>query len=170
MFLHSKLHHIDLKGYYQFITFRTKDSIDEYVKKVQMQNNISVKNREYEIDKYLDNLEKGSYFFGRCIDIMKEILLEKDGIFYDVEVFVIMPNHIHILLKQKVDLATIMKFIKGKSAVLLNRELKRVGKFWVEGYFDRVVRDEKHFENVYDYILGNPRNLLDKDDRVYSRY
>ena len=91
---------------------------------------------------------------------------------YEVDAIAIMPNHVHLLIKQKEDLAKIMKYIKAKSAIELNKSLGKTGKFWQSDYFDKVIRDEKHYRLVYEYILNNPVKvgLEDAKKRVYLKY
>ena len=48
---------------------------------------------------------------------------------YEVDAIAIMPNHVHLLIKQKEDLAKIMKYIKAKSAIELNKSLGKSEKF-----------------------------------------
>jgi putative transposase len=169
--LRTKLPHISIKGYYQFITIRTQESIDEYILKLQS-SSLDSKIKQYHIDNYLDSSSRGAYFYGDTIDILKEVILDKDGVYYDVEIFAIMPNHLHILLRQIEPLEKIMRYIKGRSAILLNRVLSRSGKFWLSGYLDKAIRDKGHFEKSYEYILNNPykANLKDSDTRIYSKY
>ena len=169
--IHKNLPHINIKNSYQFITFRTYDSLDDYLAKLYTLETDN-KTKQYQIDNYLDNANVGAYLFGENINIVKDVLFEKNQDYYELEAFVIMPNHIHILLKQIADLVKIIKYIKGKSAVLLNKKLNRDGKFWARDYFDKAIRDEKHFEVVYKYIANNPHraNLADSDDRVYLKY
>ncbi len=83
-----------------------------------------------------------------------------------------MPNHIHILIKQFDDIDKIIKCIKAKTALRLNAKLNKKGSFWQKGYYDKVIRDEKHFERVYNYIYNNPikAKLKDWERRVYSLY
>jgi hypothetical protein len=45
---------------------------------------------------------------------------------------------------------------KSFSAKQANRILGRTGTFWQEEYYDRFVRDAKHFERVEAYIEWNP--------------
>jgi hypothetical protein len=37
-----------------------------------------------------------------------------------------------------------------------NKILGRTGQFWMEDYFDRYIRDSKHFANAISYIENNP--------------
>jgi REP element-mobilizing transposase RayT len=171
--MHIKLPHLSLIEHYQFITFRTQDSVDQYILKISQDTKISNKQKQYRIDQYLDTSENGAYLYGKNIQILKEVILSKEkSNMYHVDAFCVMPNHVHILLKQKDELANIMKYIKAKSAIELNRNMNRRGKFWLNDYFDKAVRDEKHYNLVYEYILNNPlkAELEDCKDRVYSRF
>ena len=171
--MHQKLPHINLHDYYQFITFRTQDSIDSYIHKIQDDKNLNNKVKQYKIDEYLDKSNKGAYLFGKNIEIVKNVILnsEKNSI-YEIEAFCIMPNHVHLLIKQKDDLSKIMKYIKGKSAIEINKNLNKSSKFWLNNYFDKLIRDKKHYDLVYEYIMNNPKKagLLDEEERVYSKY
>ena len=63
-----------------------------------------------------------------------------------------MPNHVHILFKQNIELSKIMKILKGSTAFQINKILKREGIFWESNYYDKIIRDKNHFETVYEYI------------------
>ncbi len=169
MIKHKKLPHINMLEHYQFITFRTYDSLSLYLKKLYSLNLTNSK-KQYLIDSYLDSSNFGAYLFKDAIDIFKNTLILKEGIWYEIVAYAIMPNHIHILLKQKIELFKIVKFIKSKSAIDINRYLNKEGKFWADGYYDKIIRDEKHFLKVYNYILKNPikANLPDSENRVYG--
>ena len=170
--MHTKLPHISLQHHYQFITIRIQDSIDEYVQKIQNQNNLDTKIKQYEIDKYLDNSKNGAYFFDEKIEMMRELILKRDGNAYEMECFSIMPNHLHLLFKELGGLDNVMKSLKGESSVVMNKELGRSGKFWVSGYFDKLIRDDKHFSRVYEYIQNNAlkAGLVDFAGRFYGKY
>ena len=163
-----KLPHIQVPNMPNFITFRTHKSIDSYVKKLTQQNQ-DPKTKQYEIDKYLDNSDKGAYFYHQQIEIFKNILHEKDKLDYDLISYAIMPNHIHLLIEPKKDLSFIMKTLKGKSAKLLNESLNMSGTFWAREYYDKVLRDEKQIDKTIRYILNNPvkANLSDAEERVF---
>ena len=45
---------------------------------------------------------------------------------------------------------------KGFTARRINALLDRSGSLWQRDYFDRLVRDEKHFANCIRYIRRNP--------------
>jgi len=165
------LPHADLIGYYQFLTFRTHDSIDDFLTRLSSEN-ISTSLKQYKADKYLDNSSKGAYLNGDVLAYLKEFLLEKDGDIYELVSFSVMPNHLHILFKQKMEIAKTVQKLKGASSAGINRILRKKGTFWEKGYFDKAIRDEKHFDTVYNYIKNNAlkANLNDAEERFYGIY
>jgi len=167
---HGKLPHANLQDHYQFITFRTLDSLDLFLSKIA-QEKISNRKKQLLIDQHLDSSSKGAYLWGEAIDIFRDAVLRDDK-GYEIVAMAIMPNHIHLLIKQKTNLSDIVKHIKGKSAIDLNRNLRKSGQFWSKDYYDRAIRNEEHFEQVYRYILNNPIKaaLPDAPRRVYSIY
>ena len=165
------LPHADLIGYYQFLTFRTNDSIDDFLTRLSAET-ISTSLKQYKADEYLDNSPKGAYLNGDVLVYLKQFLLEKDGELYDLVAFSVMPNHLHILFKQKMEIAKTVQQLKGASSFGINKVLQRKGTFWEKGYFDKAIRDEAHFDTVYNYIKNNAvkANLADAKDRFYGIY
>jgi REP element-mobilizing transposase RayT len=71
--------------------------------------------------------------------------------------WVVMPNHIHILMEPRAPMAAITKAIKGSTARQANLLLGRTGKYlWQDESFDHWIRDETEFEKVRAYIEKNP--------------
>lgn len=71
--------------------------------------------------------------------------------------FVVMPNHVHLLLEPKVELEKIMQAIKGRSAKACNEVLGRQGlPFWQQESFDHWVRSAESFARIHAYIERNP--------------
>jgi len=60
-----------------------------------------------------------------------------------------------MLIKPLDKLARVMQLIKGGSSKLINEQMGRKGAFWSSDYYDKLIRDEKHFLLVYDYIRKN---------------
>jgi REP element-mobilizing transposase RayT len=169
--LHSKLPHIDLKEHYQFITFRTNASLSSYLEKLYA-SDLENRKKQMLIDDHLDHSSNGAYLYGERIEIVKKVIFAKEGEWYEVVALSVMPNHIHLLLKQKVSVGKIMKYIKAKSAIDLNKVLGLSGQFWANDYYDRVIRNEMHFDTVYRYVMHNPQKagLQDAEKRVYGVY
>jgi hypothetical protein len=53
-------------------------------------------------------------------------------------------------------LSQILHSWKSFTAKKANTLLRRQGVFWQEEYFDRLIRDQKHFETAIFYIENNP--------------
>ena len=155
---YTHLPHVDIKGYYQFITFRTYDSLDDYLKKLYNLDKPNRQKQQY-IDNYLDNSKNGAYLNGKILKYLYDFFRKNDKKLYELIAFCIMPNHIHLLFKPLDGLSIVMQKIKGITAKEINAMLGRKSKFWANDYYDRAIRDEKHFLTVYEYIKNNPLKI-----------
>ena len=166
------LPHIDLIGHYQFITFRTYDSTDTFLKKLALQNKPNNK-IQLDVDNYLDSSQNGAYLKGKVLNSLSDFFKSKDKTLYELIAFSIMPNHVHLLIKPLKKLASVMHTIKGSSAKLTNEIMGISGKFWANDYYDRAIRNEKNFEIIYEYIKNNPVKLGEAEaslPRFYGIY
>lgn len=77
---------------------------------------------------------------------------------YWLHAWCIMPNHVHALVTPSpaITLSALLHTWKSFSAKQANRVLGRSGQFWMQEYFDRSMRDERHFVSVVEYIHNNP--------------
>ena len=77
-----------------------------------------------------------------------------------VDHFVIMPNHIHLLLQIKADVdgrslnaptvSTIVRLMKGFVS-------KQAGfPVWQKGFYDHIIRNDIDYRNIWNYIDSNP--------------
>ncbi|MBP3228611.1 MAG: transposase, partial [Bacteroidaceae bacterium] len=91
-------------------------------------------------------------------DMVQQAILRRDGTLYRLIRWCIMPNHVHMLIEPLagVSLSDIMRSLRSYTAHEANRILNRRGKFWMNEYFDRFIRNAAHFANVVDYIDHNP--------------
>ena len=79
---------------------------------------------------------------------------------YELGCFVVMPNHVHVVVKpldSEFSLEEIIGSWKKHSARKINAALGRSGELWQEEANDRIIRDEEHLWRVIQYIGGNPR-------------
>lgn len=80
----------------------------------------------------------------------------KSGCF-QLHAYVVMPNHVHLLIEPRVALRRITAGIKNSSARHANILLRRAGKhFWQDESFDHWVRNEASFQRIRSYIERNP--------------
>jgi putative DNA methylase len=76
---------------------------------------------------------------------------------YELHAFVVMPNHIHLLITPAVPLPTLTRSLKNITALRANQALGLAGQpFWQDESYDRVVRNEAEFERIRTYIEANP--------------
>jgi putative transposase len=76
---------------------------------------------------------------------------------YELLAWVVMPNHVHMLILPHVPLPQITHWIKGRTAREANLVLGRTGEpFWQDESYDHWVRDEREFNKIVAYIEENP--------------
>ena len=122
-------------------------------------------------DSILDRAESGPLWLKnpQIAAIVVDALLSRYANLYHLWSFVVMANHIHVLLRPKLmelmdelepvvqDLPRITKRLKGATAREANRLLGRTGhSFWEEECFDHWVRTDNEFYRVVTYIENNP--------------
>ena len=164
---HSRgyLPHFDAAEITQTVTFRLADSLPQTVLERWKRELVvdSAENADKvlrrRIEYYLDQ-GYGSAVLGdaRVAAMVQQSLLYFDGQRYRLSAWVVMPNHVHMLLTPDAQwsLSQIMKSLKSYTSHEANRILGDRGQFWMEDYFDRYIRDEKHFANAISYIENNP--------------
>lgn len=93
--------------------------------------------------------------------IVADALLHFHGTRYMLYRFVVMPNHVHVLFHPLGEhkLADVVGSWKRFTARGINTALGREGALWQREYWDRLVRGERHFRWVCEYIDRNPEKL-----------
>ncbi|HMP83763.1 MAG TPA: transposase [Verrucomicrobiota bacterium] len=80
-----------------------------------------------------------------------------DGQRYRLGAWVIMPNHLHLLVDVwDTPLSELIKSWKSFTGREANKLLGRSGEFWEREYMDTVIEDEKHRQTAVRYIENNP--------------
>jgi type I restriction enzyme R subunit len=94
----------------------------------------------------------------RVADEVARSLRHFDGQRYHLGDFVVMPNHVHLLvcLFGETEIEAQCRSWKKFSAHEINRLLNRRGRFWQEESFDHLVRSPAQFEHFQQYIADNP--------------
>ena len=77
---------------------------------------------------------------------------------YRLHAWVVMPNHVHVLITPigNNSLSGIVHSWKSYTAKQANTLLQRNGEFWQADYFDRFIRNAEHGEKTIFYIHENP--------------
>lgn len=85
--------------------------------------------------------------------------------------FVVMPNHVHVLMTPMdgFELEDVLRSIKGFSAKEINHALGKYGTLWQRESYDHIVRDERQLEAFQNYIRDNPAKAgLTEGDYRYA--
>ena len=154
------LPHFDMPGLVQLINYRLDDAMPaslrhEWAALLEIDDGLK---RRTKIEAYLDR-GCGSCLLRdhRAAAVVEENWLHADGENYRLLAWVVMPNHVHLLVEiSEKPQAQLVKNWKGFSARRINRLLARRGKLWQDDYWDRYIRDEAHLRKVVHYIEANP--------------
>jgi REP element-mobilizing transposase RayT len=102
-------------------------------------------------------------------EVVEQVLLDGNGIDFQLQAWVIMPNHVHLVVDVRdVPMVRLVGNWKGKSARVSNLALGRRGCFWQEDYFDTMIRDRDHLATAIRYTEQNPaKATFVKDPREW---
>jgi putative transposase len=76
---------------------------------------------------------------------------------YDLQAFVVMANHVHLLVRPRASPSRFLQTLKGYTAREANRLLGRTGQpFWQGESYDHSVRDDRESDRIKAYIENNP--------------
>ncbi len=168
----KNLPHWDQDSKLQMITFHLADSLPkkvlEEIKKRRKElaqnkfNTEETKIRRYHLNNYVDKMADAGY--GECIfrnkeicDIMENSILYFDEVRYNIHAYVIMPNHVHILLEiyEGESVEKIYDSIKRHVTTNINKYLGTKKKRLPKEPYDRLVRNEEHYLAAITYIYKN---------------
>lgn len=94
----------------------------------------------------------------RVAGLVKQALLYFHAQRYRLVAWCVMPNHVHVVLRQLPGhgLAEVLHSWKSFTASKANALLGLSGAFWQHEYYDHLVRDEAEYYRVINYVLDNP--------------
>jgi REP element-mobilizing transposase RayT len=76
---------------------------------------------------------------------------------YDLFAWVVIPDHVHVVMKPHYGLPEVMRWLKSATAVRANRLIGRAGEpFWQREYSDRWIRGARKLASVIRYAEENP--------------
>ena len=111
-------------------------------------------------DRALDGRASGPLWLrdSRIADLVAQAILIGEGErhFYQLCAWVVMPNHVHLLILPRVPVPMLMRWLKGSTARSANRILGRTGQpFWQDESYDHYLRSNQ-VHRTAAYIEGNP--------------
>lgn len=154
------LPHFDAPHVMQFVTFMLQNSFP-VARRAEWEgilNEPDESSRRRKLEAWLD---RGH---GECrlrrpdvASLVEEILRADDNKTYRLQAWVVMPNHVHLVVDVwNTPLSKLLNVWKGRSARAANLQLKRAGRFWDREYFDTLIRDSTHLNRAIRYVENNP--------------
>jgi REP element-mobilizing transposase RayT len=173
-----RLPHWRQAGVTYFVTFRLRDSLPRQLaalneeKKRWLAMNLPPHN-ENQIKEYHRNFSESIQAwldagYGACVLAQPEIrrLVECvlnffSGQRYELGEYVVMPNHVHVLVRPLADyhLDRILHSWKSFSSKQINKITKANGPVWHRESFDHIVRSPAQLARIELYIRDNPKSL-----------
>jgi putative transposase len=98
--------------------------------------------------------------------LLIDTLYHYQGSAYLLHEFVVMPDHIHVLITPKTILEKAVQFIKGGFSYRAKKELGSNMEVWQKGFSDHRVRDADDYRQHVLYIRQNPvrKHLSEKPE------
>lgn len=154
------LPHRDVPGIIQLVTFRLHDSfpaarLQEWKVLLRIEDS---RQRRSQLERYLDR-GHGSCWLRQApiAGIAEGALRHFDHQRYDLLAWVIMPNHVHVLVHtRQTPLPKVIQSWKSYIAREANIVLRRQGAFWERDYWDTYMRDEAQVIKSRSYVDQNP--------------
>jgi len=153
-----RLPHLYVIGQPLFVTFRLRNSLPEH--RGFPPSNLTSGEAFVTMDRLLDQARCGPTFL-RQPDVAQQVLTSIEcgteiG-HYQMHAWVIMPNHVHLLLTPRVNVSKLLGSLKTSAAKRANLLLGRTGQpFWQDESYDHLIRNGDEFRRVRRYIESNP--------------
>ena len=89
------------------------------------------------------------------IDVLRSYVAARK---FQVHDFVVMPNHVHLLITvgEDMNVEKAMQLMKGGFSYRLKREFGYAGEVWQRGFSDVRIEDKESLLRHRDYIAQNP--------------
>jgi putative DNA methylase len=112
-------------------------------------------------DRELDRMAEGPQWLAipSIADLVSRAILygETRRSFYCLSAWVVMPNHVHLLIRPLVPFPVLMRWLEGSTARNANGILGRTGQpFWRDESYDHYLRDSSQLTRTANYIEKNP--------------
>jgi type I restriction enzyme R subunit len=184
----GKLPHWYQPGVTYFVTFRTEDSVPQELSRLwhtkrddwlrrqgidpasctwreSMRSRPELERAFHQTftREFMEYLDRG---YGACVlrqpslaKIVANSLAHFDGVRYHLGDYVVMPNHVHMLVRLlgHTEIESQCRSWKHFAARRINQLLGNRGRFWQEESFDHLVRSPQQYDALRAYIAANPQ-------------
>jgi putative transposase len=89
---------------------------------------------------------------------MVDTLAHYDGTGYELHGYVVMPDHLHLLITPFESVEKSVQLIKGGFSFRAKKEFEWHGDIWQPGFTDHRIRDAEDWQQHLAYIRNNPVN------------
>ena len=151
------LPHLKAEGAVYSVTFRLADSLPASV--LDRIEQLPAEERLEKIESYLNAGQSAAWLAQPALaDMFVEVLRKREGEQYRLHSWVVMPNHVHLVIEPLAShtLSEILQAIKSTSAHRANQILQRSGEFWQRESYDHLVRDDEDLARCNEYVYMNP--------------
>ncbi len=160
---HSRgyLPHFDQPGLVQMITFRLADALPSSVLS-QVEDGLgspSDARKRERLEAFMDAGHGACHLRdARIARVVEDTLLFFDGVRYRLIAWVVMPNHVHVLIETMPGhtLSRVSHSWKSYSSKEAGKILGLTGRLWQPECYDRAIRHERHLATAVRYIHENP--------------
>lgn len=154
-----RLPHWDVIGQPLFVTFRLHGSLP--ATRVFAPERLATSGQAFAaMDRLLDTAAAGPFYLRQpdIAELIISALVDGQNRFhrYELHTFVVMPNHVHLLVTPYVIATRWLGPLKEFTAHEANRILGRRGRFWQDESYDRLARSRDEFARIRHYIEWNP--------------
>ena len=155
-----RLPHWDTVDEPLFVTFRLHGSLPAH--RVFPPESLTQSGKAFlAMDRLLDRHAAGPTYLRRpkLAEIIVAALQDGERRFhrYQLHAYVVMPNHVHLLVTPKVFATQWLAPLKGFTAHRCNALLGSHGKhFWQDESYDHLLRSDAEFHRIRSYIEENP--------------
>ncbi|MGO9229964.1 MAG: REP-associated tyrosine transposase [Bryobacteraceae bacterium] len=154
-----RLPHIYPEGKLLFITWHLHGSLPNNLYPPPTRQNAG--QAFFWMDRYLDSAREGPLYLKQepvAQLVVRSIRHCAEQLhYYDLHAYVVMANHVHLLVEPRINPSRFLQTVKGYTAREANRLLGRTGQpFWQPESYDHWVRDEREAGRIKDYIENNP--------------
>jgi putative transposase len=155
------LPHWHPEGVSIFLTWRLHGSLPATIVQNIQSQNLDPGKQFAHFDRHLDHARNGPLWLKDPIIADSIVATLRKGQNelrqYTLRAYVVMANHIHLLLTPHKPLAQITRGIKGVTSRIANRRLSQTGHpFWQDESFDHWARDASEDHRIRTYIEQNP--------------
>ena len=162
LFYRRRLPHLDEPGAPVFVTWRLEDSLPphrHFDARANLPESFQV------LDRFLDETRTGARYLAipALAALVSESVRYGATVIqqYELHAFVVMPNHVHLLMTPNHAVPKILNSLKSFPARRANAFLARSGKpFWMLESCDHMVRNRGEFPAIQRYIEENPVRAL----------